>query len=69
MKEKITELVNRGFDVSHRRLSVGPLERPIFNKLQYQVHLDVTKPFSEVYDTPEEAVEVFLKLLKELGRA
>jgi hypothetical protein len=68
LKDEILKLVSNGFDVSYKRISVGPLNRDIFHKLQYQVHWDRSNPYSELFNTPKEAVEVFIEKVKELKR-
>lgn len=68
MRDHSIELLRNGFDISYRRISVGPLNREIFNKLQYQVHWDKSEPFSALFDTPEKALEVFIEKVKELKR-
>lgn len=66
LKEEIKKIVSNGYDVSYKRIFVGPLNRAIFNKLEYQVHWDKSDPYSETFKTPEEAVDKFIEKVREL---
>jgi hypothetical protein len=68
MKEEILKLISNGYDVHYRKIFVGPLNREIFHKLKYQVHWDKSDTYSELFDTPNEAVECFIEKVREYKR-
>lgn len=68
MKEEILKLINSGYDVTYKKIFIGPLNREIFHKLQYQVHWDKTDIYSELFDSPQEAVDKFIEKVMEYKR-